>query len=170
MSSGPKRTEMSSITERPVTSWMRPLYIRGIIARTSQIKAEKRKAKIDILFAKMYDDWSAGRITEYNFHMRSEKYQNEQKELDEKIWQFHGICYEAGAYRCIHSLDRDEKTVDKDLIDEIIMEEVKRIFQLEFRNRLDRIVVFRGMAESMGGRYISWEEYDKMLQEGTGFR
>lgn len=24
--------------------------------------------------------------------------------------------------------------------------------------------------ESMGGRYISWEEYDKMLQEGTGCR
>lgn len=22
--------------------------------------------------------------------------------------------------------------------------------------------------ESMGGRYISWEEYDRMLQEGTG--
>ena len=22
--------------------------------------------------------------------------------------------------------------------------------------------------ESMGGRYISWEEYDKLLQEGTG--
>lgn len=24
--------------------------------------------------------------------------------------------------------------------------------------------------ESMGGRYISWEEYDRMLQEGTGWR
>lgn len=24
--------------------------------------------------------------------------------------------------------------------------------------------------ESMGGRYISWEEYDKILQEGTGLR
>ena len=24
--------------------------------------------------------------------------------------------------------------------------------------------------ESMGGRYISWEEYDRMLQEGTGLR
>lgn len=24
--------------------------------------------------------------------------------------------------------------------------------------------------ESMGGRYISWEEYDKMLKEGTGWR
>ena len=30
-------------------------------------KAEKRKAEVDGLFAKMYEDWSAGRITEYNF-------------------------------------------------------------------------------------------------------
>ena len=32
-------------------------------------KAEKRKAEVDGLFAKMYEDWSAGRITEYNFNM-----------------------------------------------------------------------------------------------------
>ena len=37
-------------------------------------KAEKRKAEVDGLFAKMYEDWSAGRITEYNFNMLSEKY------------------------------------------------------------------------------------------------
>ena len=42
-------------------------------------EAEKRKAEVDGLFAKMYEDWSAGRITEYNFNMLSEKYQNEQK-------------------------------------------------------------------------------------------
>ena len=52
-------------------------------------KAKKRKVEIDILFAKMYEDWSAGRITKYNFHMLSEKYQGEQKELDEKIRKFH---------------------------------------------------------------------------------
>ena len=46
-------------------------------------KAEKRKAEVDGLFAKMYEDWSAGRITEYNFNMLSEKYQNEQKELED---------------------------------------------------------------------------------------
>jgi D-mannonate dehydratase len=33
----------------------------------------------------MYEDWSAGRITEYNFNMLSEKYQREQQELEEKI-------------------------------------------------------------------------------------
>ena len=50
-------------------------------------KAEKRKAEVDALFAKMYEDWSAGRITEYNFNMLSQKYQTEQRELDAKIEQ-----------------------------------------------------------------------------------
>ena len=50
-------------------------------------KAEKRKAEIDSLLMKMYEDWSAGRITEYNFNMLSEKYQMEQRELDAKIQQ-----------------------------------------------------------------------------------
>ena len=42
---------------------------------------------MDGLFAKMYEDWSAGRITEYNFNMLSERYQSEQRELDSKIQQ-----------------------------------------------------------------------------------
>ena len=50
-------------------------------------KAEKRKAEVDTLFAKMYEDWAAGRITEYNFSMLSGKYQSEQAELDTKIEQ-----------------------------------------------------------------------------------
>ena len=37
---------------------------------------------------------------------------------------------------------------------EIILEEVKRIFQPEFRNRLNRIVVFRGMDSQMAGRIV----------------
>lgn len=48
-------------------------------------KAERRKSEVDSLFAKMYEDWSAGRITEYNFNMLSEKYQGEQQELVAKI-------------------------------------------------------------------------------------
>ena len=48
-------------------------------------KIEKRKAEVDTLFARMYEDWAAGRITEYNFSMLSGKYQSEQAELDEKI-------------------------------------------------------------------------------------
>ena len=50
-------------------------------------KAEKRKAEVDTLFARMYEDWAAGRITEYNFSMLSGKYQSEQAELDTKIEQ-----------------------------------------------------------------------------------
>ena len=48
-------------------------------------KAEKRKAEVDTLFARMYEDWAAGRITEYNFSMLSGKYQSEHAELDTKI-------------------------------------------------------------------------------------
>ena len=48
-------------------------------------KAEKRKAELDRLFARMYEDWAAGRIMEYNFNMLSQKYQTEQQELAEKI-------------------------------------------------------------------------------------
>lgn len=31
------------------------------------------------------EDWSTGRLTEYNFNMLSERYQTEQRELDDKI-------------------------------------------------------------------------------------
>ncbi|MBQ3046386.1 MAG: DUF4368 domain-containing protein, partial [Clostridia bacterium] len=48
-------------------------------------KSKKRKAEVDRLFAKMYEDWANERITEYNFNMMSERYQTEQQELDEKI-------------------------------------------------------------------------------------
>ncbi len=49
------------------------------------VKSKKRKAEVDRLFAKMYEDWANERITEYNFNMMSEKYQTEQEELDDKI-------------------------------------------------------------------------------------
>ena len=48
-------------------------------------KARKRKAEVDGLFAKLYEDWAAGRITEYNFNMLTAKYQTEQSELAEKV-------------------------------------------------------------------------------------
>ncbi|MBE5811911.1 MAG: DUF4368 domain-containing protein [Clostridiales bacterium] len=48
-------------------------------------KAEKRKAEVDRLFMKLYEDWSSGRITEYNFTMLSEKYQDEQQALADQI-------------------------------------------------------------------------------------
>ena len=48
--------------------------------------------RYDVLYAYVLarlQYWSAGRITEYNFNMLSEKYQNEQKELETKIRQLH---------------------------------------------------------------------------------
>ena len=48
-------------------------------------KAEKRKSAVTELFVKIYEDWSAGRITESNFRLLSERYQGEQVELDSKI-------------------------------------------------------------------------------------
>ncbi|MDO4978392.1 MAG: AAA family ATPase [Eubacteriales bacterium] len=38
----------------------------------------------------------------------------------------------------------------QDVTSDVIMEEVKRIFQPEFRNRLNRVVVFKSMDQSMG--------------------
>lgn len=53
-------------------------------------RAEKRKTELDKLFTKLYEDWVAGRITEYNFNMLSQKYQTEQQELIEKIDRLNG--------------------------------------------------------------------------------
>ena len=50
-------------------------------------KAEKRITEAERLFAKLYEDWSSGRITDYNFNMLSAKYQDEQTALDTKIQQ-----------------------------------------------------------------------------------
>ena len=50
--------------------------------------------------------------------------------------------------------------VEQDVKTDVIKEEVKRIFQPEFRNRLNRIVIFRGMNESMAEQIV-----DKKLGE-----
>lgn len=48
-------------------------------------KAQKRQTEIDSLFARMYEDRMAGKITEYNFSMLSGKYQSEQATLVQTI-------------------------------------------------------------------------------------
>lgn len=48
-------------------------------------KAEKRKSEVDHLFTRVYEDNVAGRISDYNFRMLSEKYQGEQAQLDVQI-------------------------------------------------------------------------------------
>lgn len=52
-------------------------------------KAEKRKAVVDRLVTKTYEDWSTGHLDKYYFNMLSQKYQDERQELDEKIRQLH---------------------------------------------------------------------------------
>lgn len=48
-------------------------------------EAEKRKKELDRLFVRLYEDFVAERITEYNFNMLSGKYQTEQAELEQTI-------------------------------------------------------------------------------------
>ena len=48
-------------------------------------RSEKRQKELDNLFAKLYEDRIAERITERNFIMLSAKYQEEQNALDGKI-------------------------------------------------------------------------------------
>ena len=54
--------------------------------KTSELtKTQKRKAEVDKLFARVYEDRVNETISEQNFMMLSQKYQNEQAELTEKI-------------------------------------------------------------------------------------
>lgn len=48
-------------------------------------KAESRRAEVDGLFTRVYEDHVAGRISEYNFRMLSEKYQEEQARLAAQV-------------------------------------------------------------------------------------
>lgn len=52
---------------------------------------------------------------------------------------------------------------DRDMTSDVIMEEVKKTFQAEFRNRLNRIVVFHGIDETMAEQIV-----DKKLRELQG--
>lgn len=59
---------------------------RMVKMRNEELKrAQKRQKELDRLFSKLYEDWAAERITEYNFKVLSEKYQTEQAEVLEKI-------------------------------------------------------------------------------------
>ena len=53
----------------------------------------------------------------------------------------------------------------QDIKEDVIMEEVKKIFQPEFRNRLNQIVVFHGINEEMAGQIVEkkLKELAKML-------
>ena len=48
-------------------------------------EAKRKKEEVDSRFVKLYEDYASGRITEYNFSLMSNRYQEAQSELDEKI-------------------------------------------------------------------------------------
>lgn len=48
-------------------------------------RAEKRLSDLDNLLAKLYEDRVSGKITERNFSMLSQKYQQEQEEQEQRI-------------------------------------------------------------------------------------
>ena len=48
-------------------------------------KAEKRRAEVDKMFVRLYEDRVNESISEQNYRMLSQKYQAEQEELAEKI-------------------------------------------------------------------------------------
>ena len=48
-------------------------------------RVQKRCEEVNRLFARLYEDWASGHLTEYNFTMLSSKYQAEQQELRQKI-------------------------------------------------------------------------------------
>lgn len=48
-------------------------------------EAKRKKEEVDSKFVKLYEDYASGRITEYNFSLMSNRYQEAQSELDEKI-------------------------------------------------------------------------------------
>ena len=55
----------------------------------------------------------------------------------------------------------------QDVKADVIMEEVKRIFQPEFRNRLNRIVVFHSMSDKMAEQIVGkkMDELKKLLSQ-----
>ena len=56
-------------------------------------KAEKRKAEVDRLFVKLYEDWTSGHITEYNFKMLSQSIRQNSKNWLKRLtslkWSLH---------------------------------------------------------------------------------
>ena len=79
------RQGKDQLLHRLLASGSAELAVAAKKRRAELVKAEKRQAEVDRLFTKLYEDWSAERITGYNFNMLSQKYQTEQQELLEKI-------------------------------------------------------------------------------------
>ena len=63
-------------------------------------KAEKRKAELDNLFAKMYEDRAAGRLDDENYTMLSGRYRGEQQQVGERVETLKEKLEQADQDRC----------------------------------------------------------------------
>lgn len=99
-------------------------------------KAQKRKAEVDALFAKMYEDSVCGRLDEDNFKMLTEKYRSEQVELASRVSQLEAQLTESetdtnNAQKWIELIGKysriDELTAPllNELIDKILVHEAR---------------------------------------------
>ena len=106
-------------------------------------KAEKRKSEVDELFIKIYEDWSAGRITESNFNLLSERYQAEQEGLDEKI-----VALKAAKENAEHSEEDAGKWID-------LIRQYSEITELDvplLNTLIEKIVIHEGKKGADGIR------------------
>ena len=106
-------------------------------------KAEKRKAELDNMFARMYEDWAAGRITESNFNMLSQRYQKEQEEQEQKI------------QTCRADLESGKQTVEgtQKWVELIKQIGVPKELTVELLNTLiEKILVHEAMEDDFGDR------------------
>ncbi len=117
-------------------------------------KAEKRKSAVNELFVKMYEDWSAGRITESNFNLLSERYQGEQVELDSKI-----SALKAAMESAEQSVEDAEKWVN-------LIRQYSEIMELDaplLNTLIEKIVVHEGTKGADGVREQEVEIYYRFV-------
>lgn len=117
-------------------------------------KAQKRKTDLDNLFAKLYEDRANEKITEYNFTMLSQKYQNEQISLTEKCdnLQAELDCFEQSA-------DDAQRWID--LI--IKYTELKELNAPLLNELIDKIVVHEAVKDEHGNRFQEVEIYYRFI-------
>lgn len=117
-------------------------------------KAEKRKSAVTDLFVKIYEDWSAGRITESNFNLLSERYQGEQVELDSKI-----SALKATMESAEQSVEDAEKWIS-------LIRQYSEITELDaplLNTLIEKIVVHEGTKDADGVREQEVEIYYRFV-------
>ncbi len=122
--------------------------------QTELNKAQKRKADLDNLFAKLYEDRANGKITEYNFTMLSHKYQSEQISLTEKCNNLRAEldCFEQSA-------DYAQRWID--LI--IKYTELKELNAPLLNELIDKIVVHEAVKDEHSNRFQEVEIYYRFI-------